>query len=43
MKDTKLIFLDIDGIWLAVVVSDFCTLIVTWGFLFAKRKKYSYM
>lgn len=37
------LFLDIDGIWLAVVVSDFCTLIVTWGFLFAKRKKYSYM
>lgn len=35
--------LSLDGVWLAVVVSDFCALIVTWSFLIAKRKKYGYM
>lgn len=36
------IFLKLDGVWLAVVVADVCSLIVTAAFLIAKRKKYGY-
>lgn len=36
------IFLKLDGVWLAVVVADVCSLCVTAAFLLAKRKKYGY-
>lgn len=36
------IFLKLDGVWLAVVVADFCSLLVSAAFLLAKRKKYGY-
>lgn len=37
------IFLDIDGVWLAISAAEFTALIVAAGFLFAMRKKYRYM
>lgn len=36
------IFLKLDGVWLAVVVADVCSLLVSLAFLLAKRKKYGY-
>lgn len=36
------IVLKLDGVWLAVVVADFCSLLVSAAFLLAKRKKYGY-
>lgn len=37
------IFLKLDGIWLAVVVSEFAAFLITTGLLIANRKKYKYM
>ena len=37
------IFLDIDGVWLAISAAEFTALIVAAVFLFAMRKKYRYM
>lgn len=37
------LLLGLDGVWLAVLVSDVLTFCVTWVFLFAKKKKYRYM
>lgn len=36
------IFLKLDGVWLAVVVADVCSLLVSLAFLLVKRKKYGY-
>ena len=36
------IFLDLDGIWLSVVVAEISAAVVTVAFLVAKRKKYNY-
>lgn len=36
------LFLDVDGIWLSVVFAELMALIITFGFLIAKRKKYQY-
>ena len=35
-------FLDIDGIWLAIVVAEFTAVVFTVIFMIAKRKKYHY-
>ena len=36
------IFLDLDGIWLSIVVAEICSAAVSLGFLVAKKKKYGY-
>lgn len=37
------IFLDVDGIWLSVVVAEFTAAVLVVIFVFAKRKKYKYL
>ncbi len=36
-------FFELDGIWYSMLISEFCALITTLIFLFAKRKRYNYM
>ena len=37
------LILDVDGIWIAMTVSEICAFAVSLAFLFGKRKKYEYM
>lgn len=37
------LILDVDGIWIAMTISEICAFAVSLSFLFGKRKKYGYM